>query len=167
MLDTVGKNSQCCIINQVIELMSEPKAVNYWAKLLKIDPRTLDNLITKNDIQPADVVKRKGNSDIRLYHLHHLWAARGDTSLRDEKTAEEVRKLRRENDLEEGKLAPVETIIAVVRPIISSLSQRIDRLPDIAADACKEVDGRGRERMAKALTSEKNELAKIPEQLLA
>ena len=90
----------------------------------------------------------------------------GKESERGPKYDQEVRKLRRENDLEEGMVAPVSEIVSVVRPLITMLSQKIDLLPGIAADACKEVDGRGRERMAKALVTEKNELARIPERLL-
>ena len=79
---------------------------------------------------------------------------------------EDARRKKRENDIAEKLVAPVDHMLTVIRPVMSRLSQAIDLLPGVAADACNEVDGRGRERMANALINEKNEIARIPDRML-
>ncbi len=101
-------------------------------------------------------------------YVKYLQAAMdGKDSERGPKYDEEVRKLKRENDIAESFVERLEDIEAVFTPIHNSISKAIDQIPNIASEACPAVDGRGREKIAAALVGKKNELAREHRRLFA
>lgn len=140
-------------------------------KFIGVTSRQVRNLVADGTLIEEQNKKLKLIENIQRYfkkkHQPDNFEGDSKTDLERLKLEQEVRKLKHTNDINAGIVAPVDQVEALIRPVMARLSQAIDRLPDIAGDACKEVDGRGREKMAAALVTEKNELARIPERYLA
>ena len=143
---------------------SETKAEDL-ALYLDLTPQRIHQLVKEGVVFKRARGDFKFDESVQGYIKYLKAALDGKESERGPKYEEEVRKLKRENDLEEGFVEHLSDIEAVYTPIYSRISQVIDRLPDIATDACPAVDGRGREKMAEALIVEKNELARAHERL--
>ena len=145
--------------------------VSSAATELQCDRASLAKWVDDSGLEPQTVQERK-NGDIREYYMSDLARlscekSTGKETERGPKYEEEVRRLKRENDLEESLVERLADIEAVYTPLLKRVSQVIDRIPQIASDACPAVDGRGREKMAAALIVEKNQLAKEHERIFA
>ena len=138
---------------------------------------TLKSEFVKRDIFPTET----GGTDTKPidYYTVKQWgpvvyggssgAVSGDSELslmsKEEllkyKVLEEHRRLKRENDEADLLIAPVSEMTAAIAPVIIELSSAIDSIPTVVSSACREVDGRGLERIEKTLIPVKNRLADL------
>lgn len=108
-------------------------SVNALSKLLGKDRRTIDKAL-------VDVAPTRTEGKTKFYRLADVEQALRERSvkLRDDKIREEIRKLERENDFEEGKLVlrsvVCETMTTCLSAMIAILEQHIvNELPTAAA----------------------------------
>ena len=144
-------------------------SVERLSALLGISTRQIQRLTAQDALQKTDRGKYPLAANIQSYisfKCDHGETEESRDLLYRDKLSEEVKKLKRENLVAEKQLVPVDHMEMITTKVMQRLSQIIDRLPDIAADACREVDGRGRQRMTDALIEQKNEIARLPQTML-
>jgi hypothetical protein len=82
--------------------MSKTYGIRALARALKCSTDTIRRAIDNNSIPPDAVVDDR--QEWKLESIEAMMAAKKAPSLRDEKTREEIRKLRIQNDRNEGKV---------------------------------------------------------------
>lgn len=107
-------------------------SINHLSKLLGYAPKTIRQHIEQND---GPVKKYQGNRratvvSVQQWHEFFLDRARGEgnvlADIKIERQREDVRKHKRENDLAEGQLVPIDVVVAFYQEFIVALSNRLD-----------------------------------------
>jgi biotin operon repressor len=97
--------------------------VNQLAMMLGRDRRTITKAV--DGLKPSGV-----DGNYKYYSLEAVeekLKTKGDANLRDQKLAEEVRKLRIQNDAKEGKLVARESVAASIRRILGPADQTLEQ----------------------------------------
>ena len=137
---------------------------------------TLKSEFVKRDIFPTET----GGTDTKPidYYTVKQWGpvvyggaskSGEDLSLKEkddllkEKAFEEVRRLRRENDIQEGLNAPVAQMTQALALVATEASNIIDSIPPLIQSMSRDINGRTIERIEKDLIPVKNRFANLGE----
>lgn len=106
-------------------------SVNALSKLTGSDRKTIDKVIAANGIQGV-------GGKYALADIRQALDGKADKSLRDQKLAEEIRKLQIKNDKDQGKLIPktevVASIMRVAPRIRATMEQKLlNEYPSVVA----------------------------------
>lgn len=97
---------------------------------LRKDRRTIANIINDNNIQPTRVQGK--NKYYRMADVVNAMIGSNALDFNQERallTKEQRRKMKRENDIEEGKVIPFDEIVDVLQSVVKQIVAILDALP--------------------------------------
>ncbi len=152
-------------------------SANELTKQFDIDAKTLKKWLAKHEIEPAKI-EETATDPRKYYRLKQFWPYLNEFSshgvvsggiesktkeqLDKEIAFEKARKDKRDNDLAEKLLAPIDEIVQIGAPIIEHASKILDRVGDDCRVICPELDeGQVDEINQKVSVPVKNALADV------
>ena len=132
-------------------------SVNAMSLELKRGRQTLDKIIADAGIRPVSVDGRS-----KKYRMSDIVKAMMDTeelNLQQERAklaVEQTRKLERENNLADGKIADVELLSVALTDVLSQMVAIFEAIPNNIKRVCPEISSRGIEVVKKEIAKARN-----------